>query len=240
MAKSVTSIVSVTGLIQSIIINLVRRVESLGGTEDDVLKLTNPEDPIVQRVAETILQSLGKIALPVRFKNWKTICSALRLDTIDHSVVWANATADAMSDLGRRLAAAFPEFWSETETQWPVPWSLLKEKAVRENLDEFPLLEVGNPDHFNRLHDLVLSGAIDGHDCGYRLPVKTFVVPGTPAVNAGQPLLPGNLSLQAKVGDKVSWCNRECIVVQNFGFGEGAEGEGNFSIVPAECIAMDL
>ena len=56
------------------------------------------------------------------FKNWSAIC-----EISDRNLQMAIARCDPESPVGRRLQAAFPECFSETETQELFPVSMLME-----------------------------------------------------------------------------------------------------------------
>lgn len=190
-------------------------------------------------MAEAILQSLGKFRPPVQHKNWPAICEALRPEYVgpedarpcDPAVVWANALANPQSEYGRRLAAVFPEFWSDAEVQGPIPWSMLKEQAARGNSRDVSGLDPNDPEDHNRLYDICLG-------LGYSLPFPTvsFACPGTDSWgNYIFPPLPQDFKGEKKVGDMVTWRGSNWIVIQN-----NERGYGEISITPAKCIAMDL
>jgi hypothetical protein len=135
MAKSITSIVSFIGLVQSIIINLVKRVESLGGSEEDIRRLANPEDPVVQRVAEAILLVKHESQLPKRcFPNWLKICEVMRVGNPTlKRIVELCVSNDPLGEVGRRLVSAFPEYWSDKLIKGPIPLSLLRRAGRQES-----------------------------------------------------------------------------------------------------------
>jgi len=238
MAKQVTSIVSLLGLVQSIIINLVKRVESLGGSEEDVRVLANPDDPIVQRVAETILLHFDRFAwenLPVRYKNWPAICGALRESKLrDHAIVWANALADPEGYAGKRLSRVFLEFWSETEIQGPVPWSLLQESAKEGFILNNPGVSFAEGE---AAETMIMHGAIDEYGLPYQefSNCTSYLTEPTHGETVVKILSLTNESWRdQKVGSVIHWRGADWIMVENY---EGADVIG---IVPAECIAMDL
>jgi len=230
MPKPVVSLMQLTGLLQGIVTNLLTELGHLGGGEDDLRILSNSQDPIVKRVAQTILMSLEKYDPPTLHKNWPEICQALRLGKPDPAIVWANALARPASRGGRRLAWTFQEFWSFREVHGPVPWSLLQQEAERGGQEQ---------DSPNGKQMMVLFGAIEK----FNLPYQEFFMPPVADYmmrryvdNGTAEVLPDSIPEQIDVGKTVEWRGAEWIVVENrYGF-----GDDNLCIVPAECIAMDL
>lgn len=67
-----------------------------------------------------------------RFKDWHEIC---RID--DWNLRMALARVDMASDMGHKLQRAFPECFTDTETQGPIPLSVLKEEASRRSQEDY-------------------------------------------------------------------------------------------------------
>jgi len=228
MSSRSSSIVSILGLVMSIVTNLVNRVVALGGSEEMVRRLANPDNPLVQRIAEMIVRSAGKGGTNAPFKNWPAICAALRNrneDSKDEAVVWANTLANPRSKLGRRMSVAFPEFWSETKVQGPVPWSLLLEIGEKNGQK--------NESEYGKRMLVTFYATQD-----YGLPYQDLLIPPLSSYmrQSPKPLIPDHIPNDVEVGSEVEWRGGRWIVVENrFGF-----GDDNISIVPAECIAMDL
>lgn len=215
MAKAVSSIVSLLGLTVSIFTNLINRVVALGGSEEMVRRLANPDNPLVQRIAEMIFYSEGGKKSGAPFKNWKAMCEALRARDADPFVIWANALADPQSHMGRRLTFAFPEFWSETVVQCLVPWSIFAHAVLPGNsqmvsvLNRFCILYR----NFDFCREEVERDTLN------LLPVEC-------------------LDHCVHVGYVFSWNRKSWVVVQIFERIPGTFFKG--IIVPAECLAMDI
>ncbi len=125
MAKSTSSIVSILGLVMSIITNLVRRVEALGGSEEMVRQLANPDNPLIQQIAEMIVRNNRKELL---VPHWLNICKALQQPKSDpeHRMAMKNVNAwlSTENDPSNEfsfvhmigLQGLFPLFWSTSPT----------------------------------------------------------------------------------------------------------------------------
>ena len=60
------------------------------------------------------------------YRNWPVLCQVSRENNLFMIVL---ATVDLTTPLGRRLATAFPDCFSETQVRGPVPLSLLVAEA---------------------------------------------------------------------------------------------------------------
>lgn len=60
------------------------------------------------------------------FKNWKNVCALIGKDRLTGNAV---ALCDPESEIGKKLAGAFPECFSQTEISGPVPKSTIMHVA---------------------------------------------------------------------------------------------------------------
>lgn len=213
-------------------IGLLRRIERLGGSEDQLIALAGADNELVDWIARMIVQTDGGRKMDRPYKNWPAICDALRSNgQINKSIVWANALANINGELARRFVLAFPEFWSETEVQGPVPWSVLCETA-KKNV----ILNGGPADNWQHMwlwealeFDVPVRELVAGHYDG--LPDWAEMDKG-----AGKEvwIRPACIPLNVVTGMRVEWRGSHWIVIEN------CEGQDRIVIVPAQCIAMDL
>ncbi|KKP67064.1 MAG: hypothetical protein UR66_C0002G0094 [Candidatus Moranbacteria bacterium GW2011_GWE1_35_17] len=62
------------------------------------------------------------------YKNWKAICQIT-----DTHFIWALALLDLTTDFGCMVAERFPEYFSNEQQLGPIPWSIIKQKAIENN-----------------------------------------------------------------------------------------------------------
>ena len=156
------------------------------------------------------------------FKNWPEIC---KLANVDRLLMHCLALLDLQSPLASRVAAAFPEYFSETEVRGPVPWSVLQQMG--RDMADLPHPELG--------HEwMVDSGVFEK----LNLPVLVFRTPRWHKNDGYEDaeLFPEE-HWYTKTGFVVNIHGRDAVVVQN---DDSHTIAGIVYLVPAECIRLDL
>jgi hypothetical protein len=148
------------------------------------------------------------------FKNWKTICGIT-----DKHFMWAIALLDRTSDFGKMVAERFTEYFTDEQQIGPYPPSLMRKTAQ----------EKGYPGGSDHGEDLIVSN--DAVPDG--VPIQTFDKYGKNVAGLDGPLLPTEISPDAKQGDIVTWEGKRFVVLENHIDCQ------ELSIAPAELIAVD-
>lgn len=146
------------------------------------------------------------------YKNWKNICQIE-----DIHFMWALALLDLTTDFGRMVVKRFPEYFSSKQQAGPVPWSLIKKKAVEKNGVNADLAPV----------------TFDGFR-GYDIPILEFRLSGGnekyPPTEIENWLNEGHSQ-----GDILDWEGKKLIFVED----SWSDGNDWACFAPAELIAMD-
>ena len=152
-------------------------------------------------------------------KNWNAISQIP-----DTHVMWALALLDMDSDLGRKFVERFPEYFTTEESAWPVPLSVLVERAKQYTLREYGAVRA---DAGERLwsHDGIMPW----------MPVRVFAK-GQGLIDFGkiEGVRPVSKELEGmqKVGASCFWEGKQWTLVEYY------EDEV-WAFVPAELIAAD-
>lgn len=152
-------------------------------------------------------------------KNWNEISKIG-----DRHLMWALAMLDLKSELGKRVAAQLPEYFTDGEETGPVPLSVMRQKAERRGRAE-------NPDQNYRYDELIVHyGGVPPH-----IPTQTFDVYGNHIVGGSNrpDKLPSEISPTAKQGDIVMWGGKQFIVLEH------NDGIEEMTIAPAELVIID-
>lgn len=153
------------------------------------------------------------------YKNWKEIC---KIGPIDWCLMMALAHANVKSSVGRRLKKAFPKCFSTRRFRGPIPLSVLKNYAER-NPDGY---EGDSPKYF-------LAGlALEPLNSDFRIPYIRFSLKEENVTEYGFPLLPEEISKEARIGDTVQFKKKKYVVVEH--------GSREICLAPAECIHVDI
>ena len=133
----------------------------------------------------------------ILFKNWSEICKVK-----DPHVLAALAWTDLNSDFARKLAAGFPECFSDYEVGGAVPLSVLREYADRE-----ALLQGGHS-----AYDMLESYGATEY---FNIPTIEFTTnPDDPMRNPPPPL-PAEIDKNATVGTILKYRGESYVVVEN-------------------------
>ena len=151
------------------------------------------------------------------YKNWKNICGIQ-----DRFVKMAISLVDADSEIGKKLAIAFPECFSKfysDEKSGPIPFSVLLQEEQNRAEEGW---ELGK---FLVSHDALLA---------FDIPTLEYAYDARAAAEfKGSILLPKDFDLKVVVGDEVIINDKKLVVVEN------NEDCGLIYFVPAECIDVD-
>jgi hypothetical protein len=101
------------------------------------------------------------------------------------------ATIDLATDLGKRLATAFPECYSETPVQAPIPLSVLRHESYELYKKEYP----------GQARDEVLTSydSLTPHN----IPYISFDTMGRGLTGGDLERLPDGIDVKSKLGDVV-------------------------------------
>ena len=133
----------------------------------------------------------------ILFKNWSEICKVK-----DPHVLAALAWTDLNSDFARKLAAGFPECFSDYEVGGAVPLSVLREYADRE-----ALLQGGHS-----AYDMLESYGATEH---FNIPTVEFTTDPYDSLLNPPPLLPAEIDKDAAVGTIIQYQGKSYVVVEN-------------------------
>ncbi len=156
------------------------------------------------------------------YKNWPEIC---KIGKEDRRIMMAIALVDLKSLIAERIQLAFPECFSKTEIQGPIPISVLREYAGQEGFEE---------DRNPYGHDhLVFYGATGK----YKIPVFSFAtkdaysledsLTGSGAVS----IIPDSQWLKLDTGQELEWEGAKYLIVD--------KDDQFLYIAPAECIDIN-
>ena len=156
------------------------------------------------------------------YKNWHTICMIGKIDgKVNRYLMLPLAMLDDLTtNVARRLILGFPECFSETESEGPVPLSLLRKEARQASIHETG--EGSGEDH------LVCYGVMDK----YCIPTVVFVG-FIPNRFADQYLpLPNETWLGLATGDLVEWEGHRWVIVD--------QDDERVCVAPQECIDVSV
>jgi hypothetical protein len=148
------------------------------------------------------------------FKNWPEIC---RIQ--DSHVMAALAWVDLESDEAKKLARGFPECFSDSQIQVPVPLSVLREYA-----DSVAMAEEGHP-----ADDMLESYGALKH---FNIPSIEFATDPSDLISNPPALLPKDINKDAKVGETVYYRGKLYLVVEN----NKNPGVKLMHLAPTDCI----
>jgi hypothetical protein len=216
MAKSTSAIVSNLGIIMSIFTNLINRVVVLGGSEEMVRQLANPDNPLIQRIAKMLVNQ-QKTYRP----DWPKICEVLRThhkDSVPYNMAKLIISACLSDPVGMydekikfytpMFCEVCPFFWSEDCKNGPVPISTL-------NKLDYGFIICFWPDHAQHL-------AIT-NECAEHLEIPVF--------NGDASKYPIYTSLRYRDVDYVVVKNRNNSLDEKI---------RDILLIPKEMVAMDL
>lgn len=181
-----------------------------------------------KRHLETVCATLQKLVFEKqgwpRYKNWPAICE---LGQEDRMLMLAAATLDmSRTDfLARNIMAAFPECFSEKETRGPVPWSVMRETAMKNASKDggSPSAGIEYMESFHVHRDLGLPA--------FGFGTTDQALQAYPELLQ---MLPSTIDPLAAVGKIVTWHDKQFVVIEN------NDECDEIWIVPAECVALDL
>ncbi len=164
------------------------------------------------------------------YKNWPEIN---KLAETNRFLMLAVATLDLESDdtITQAIVRALPNYFSDKEVQGPVPWSIL--------IKQVELDAVASGSRPENKH-MRYWGTIEE----YHLPQHIFYLPynelteretSPEGYNYGATVLPDTIPDDSKIADLVEWNGKKFIVIESIG-----EPQSSITVVPAECIALDL
>lgn len=157
------------------------------------------------------------------YKNWPEICEAGRKHP---ALIALISTLKPKSEFGYRFEQAFPEFFSGTEVQGPVPLSLL--------LSTYEEVHEGEPGSKEGI------SAIEVFDeLGIPFVDFQFRSENIPPLWASDErvVLPTEIAERCYFRAIIEWENSNFFVAYA---SKAEEGENYITLIPAECIATDL
>lgn len=149
------------------------------------------------------------------YRNWSAISG---LGAQNRLLMLALATVDLGSEIGLRLTQGLPEFFSKDEENGAIPLSVLRHECA-----EYGRRQYGNDSSGDSV--LVSYDILQEHN----IPYIGFDRTGNNLHDACFPLVPESIK-DKKVGDVVSYENKDWVVVEN------NEDIEELYISPLECI----
>ena len=173
------------------------------------------------------------------FKNWPEICKIGRLDQLLMMVLATLDLSKTDDPIVSGLRSAFPQCFSDKKIQGPVPWSTLVADVTRSGSERGYTIARNIKQRMRELGTVEKFG----------LPYLVFALldqQSTPGVwdedvtdpsgyNYGAVDKPAEIPDESEVGTVVTWDGRDFVVVEDDG-----EPICSITVVPAECIALDL
>lgn len=159
------------------------------------------------------------------YKNWPVICKIGRTDRLMMIVLATLDLSKPNDPAVQNIVAAFPQCFSDKKVQGPVPWStMLEHTAKRSDRSEPNFMRTYGTISYFGLPMLVLS---DDADIRKR-DASVFPCPDDAWCGKDSP-----------IGTTVEFMGKRFVIVENRldGF---SYGDPDMTLVPAECIALDL